>query len=128
MLLGLWVSSHADRTKYQIDTGIALAKRFPGVIRAVIVGNEALLRGEIAPDALADLIRTVKAQVTMPVSYADVWEFWLRYRELAGGGRFRHRAHPAVLGGPSDRGRMTPPTTSIRSASRWRRRSPARRS
>ena len=84
VLLGLWVSSHADRTKYQIDTGIALAKRFPGVIRAVIVGNEALLRGEVAPEALANLIRTVKAQVTVPVSYADVWEFWLRHRELAG--------------------------------------------
>ncbi len=83
VLLGLWVSSHADRTKYQVDTGIALAKRFPNVIRAVIVGNEALLRGEVAPGALANLIRTVKSQVTMPVTYADVWEFWLRYRELA---------------------------------------------
>ena len=84
VLLGLWVSSHADRTKYQIETGIALAKRFPDVIRAVIVGNEALLRGEVAPTALADLIRTVKSQVSMPVTYADVWEFWLRYRDLAG--------------------------------------------
>jgi exo-beta-1,3-glucanase (GH17 family) len=83
VLLGLWVSSHADRTKYQIDTGIALAKRFPRVIRAVVVGNEALLRGEIAPSALAELIRTVKAQVAMPVTYADVWEFWLRHRELS---------------------------------------------
>ena len=88
VLLGLWVSSHADRTKYQINTGIALAKRFPGVIRAVIVGNEALLRGEVAPEALANLIRTVKAQVTMPVTYADVWEFWLRHRELAGAADF----------------------------------------
>src|SRR4029453_17483812 len=43
VLLGLWVSSHADRTKIQIDTGIALAKQFPDTIRAVIVGNEALL-------------------------------------------------------------------------------------
>ena len=88
VLLGLWVSSHADRTKYQIDTGIALAKRFPGVIRAVIVGNEALLRGEVAPEALVNLIRTVKSQVTMPVTYADVWEFWLRHRELAGAADF----------------------------------------
>ncbi len=88
VLLGLWVSSHADRTKYQIDTGIAVAKRFPGVIRAVIVGNEALLRGEVAPAALANLIHTVKSQVTMPVTYADVWEFWLRNRELAGAADF----------------------------------------
>jgi len=83
VLLGLWVSGHADRTKYQIDTGIALAKRFPQVIRAVVVGNEALLRGEIAASALAELLRTVKSQVAMPVTYADVWEFWLRHRELA---------------------------------------------
>ncbi len=83
VMLGLWVSGHADRTQHQIDTGIALAKRFPDVIRAVIVGNEALLRGEISPGALAERIRGVKAQVPMPVSYADVWEFWVRNRELA---------------------------------------------
>jgi len=84
VLLGLWVSSHADRTKYQIDIGVSLARRFPDVVRAVIVGNEVLLRGEIAPEALGALIRRVKAQVPVPVTYADVWEFWLRHRELAG--------------------------------------------
>ena len=57
--------------------------RFPDVVRAVIVGNEALLRGEVSPATLARLIRRVKSQVPMPVTYADVWEFWLRYRELA---------------------------------------------
>ena len=40
----------------------------------------------------------------MRVTYADVWEFWLRHREVGGGGRFHHRAHPAVLGGPPDPG------------------------
>jgi len=35
-----------------------------------------------APD-LARTIREVKAQVPMPVTYADVWEFWLRYRDVA---------------------------------------------
>jgi glucan 1,3-beta-glucosidase len=83
VLLGAWVSGHRDRTEYQIKTTIALAKRFPDTIRAVIVGNEALLRGEIAPDALAGLIAEVKSQVAVPVSYADVWEFWIRHRRLA---------------------------------------------
>src|SRR5436305_12848916 len=46
VMLGLWVSSHVDRTQYQIGTGVALANRFPDVVRAVVVGNEALLRGE----------------------------------------------------------------------------------
>ena len=83
VMLGLWVSSHADRTQFQIDTVVALANRFPDVVRSVIVGNEVLLRGEVSPQALADVIRGVKARVKAPVTYADVWEFWLRYRELA---------------------------------------------
>ena len=83
VLLGLWVSSHSDRTQWQIDTGVRLAKQYPDVIRAVIVGNEVLLRGEIAEETLAQLIRGVKSQVSMPVTYADVWEFWLRHRALS---------------------------------------------
>src|SRR5258707_3222515 len=31
---------------------------------------------------LAATIRSVKAQVAVPVTYADVWEFLLRYREV----------------------------------------------
>jgi exo-beta-1,3-glucanase (GH17 family) len=83
VFLGLWVSNHAERTKLQIDTGIALARRFPDVIRGVIVGNEVLLRGETSPEALAGLIRQVRTAVpSMPVTYADVWEFWLRHKQL----------------------------------------------
>jgi exo-beta-1,3-glucanase (GH17 family) len=83
VLLGLWVSSLPDMSRKQIDTTIALAKRFPDVIAAVIVGNEVLLRGEMSAPDLAKTIREVKAQVSMPVTYADVWEFWLRHREIA---------------------------------------------
>jgi glucan 1,3-beta-glucosidase len=83
LLLGLWLSSHKDRNRLQLEVGVALAKQFPDVIRAVIVGNEALLRGEISATDLASTLRAVKAQVPQPVTYADVWEFWLRHRELA---------------------------------------------
>ena len=83
VFLGLWVSNNPDRTRLQIDTGIALARRFPDVIRGVIVGNEVLLRGEVSPEALGGLIRQVRTAVpTMPVTYADVWEFWLRHKQL----------------------------------------------
>jgi exo-beta-1,3-glucanase (GH17 family) len=83
LLLGLWLSSRPERNQFQITRGIALVKEFPDVIRAVVVGNETILRGEISPAALADTLRSVKAQVQKPVTYADVWEFWLRNRELA---------------------------------------------
>ena len=84
VIQGLWLSGHADRNQVQIDTAIRLANTYPDVIRALVVGNEALLRGEIAAADLARTISRVKAQVPVPVTYADVWEFWLRHRELAG--------------------------------------------
>jgi glucan 1,3-beta-glucosidase len=84
VIQGLWLSGHADRNQMQIDTAIRLANTYPDVIRALVVGNEVLLRGEISAADLARTISTVKAQVPVPVTYADVWEFWLRHRELAG--------------------------------------------
>ncbi|HEY1413586.1 MAG TPA: hypothetical protein VGF36_15675, partial [Rhodopila sp.] len=83
VMLGLWLSNSPDLSRHQIETAVALAHRFPEVIQAIVVGNEVLLRGEMSAPDLANTIRAVKAQVSMPVTYADVWEFWLRYREIA---------------------------------------------
>ena len=109
VMQGLWLSSQPDKNRQQIETTVALAKQYPDVIEAIVVGNEVLLRGEMSAPDLAETIREVKAQVPMPVTYADVWEFWLRYRDVRDGGRFRHHPHPAVLGGFPDPGRATPP-------------------
>ncbi len=82
VLEGIWISNNAEKTRRQIATAIALAKQYPDVVTGVVVGNEVLLRGEIsAPDLIA-IIREVKAQVSVPVTYADVWEFWLRYPDV----------------------------------------------
>jgi exo-beta-1,3-glucanase (GH17 family) len=83
VLQGLWLSNRPELSRKQVATAIALANRFPDVIAAVIVGNEVLLRGEMAAPALVRTIREVKAQVPVPVTYADVWEFWLRHRDVA---------------------------------------------
>src|SRR5262245_43584775 len=47
VLLGVWISGKAERNTSQIAIGVELAKKYPDVVRAVIVGNEVLLRGEI---------------------------------------------------------------------------------
>ena len=82
VLHGIWVSSDPAKTRQQIDATVALAKAYPDVIAAVVVGNEVLLRGEMSSTDLIGYIRQVKAQVPMPVTYADVWEFWLRYPDV----------------------------------------------
>jgi exo-beta-1,3-glucanase (GH17 family) len=83
VLQGLWLSNRPELSRKQVETAIALANRFPDVIAAVVVGNEVLLRGEMAAPDLVRTIREVKAQVPVPVTYADVWEFWLRHRDVA---------------------------------------------
>ena len=82
VIQGIWLSSNRFKNLSQISTAVALTKEFPGVITALVAGNEVLLRGEMAAADLAANIRAIKAQVTVPVTYADVWEFWLRNREV----------------------------------------------
>jgi glucan 1,3-beta-glucosidase len=83
VLQGFWVSGDPVKTKVQMEAAIDLVNRYPDAIRALVVGNEVLLRGDMSGPDLANLIRTVKARVKVPVTYADVWEFWLRAREVA---------------------------------------------
>ncbi|WP_298261459.1 beta-(1-6) glucans synthase [Bradyrhizobium sp.] len=82
VIQGIWLSSSRQKNAVQLATGIRLAKEYPSTITALVVGNEVLLRGEMTQSDLAATIRSVKAQVSVPVTYADVWEFWLRYREI----------------------------------------------
>ena len=48
VLQGLWLSSPPEKNKVQIETAIALANKYPDTIRAIVVGNEVLLRGEMS--------------------------------------------------------------------------------
>jgi exo-beta-1,3-glucanase (GH17 family) len=82
VIQGIWLGSTRLKNLAQIATVVALTKQFPQVITSVVVGNEVLLRGEMTTADLAATIRSVKAQVAVPVTYADVWEFWLRNREV----------------------------------------------
>jgi glucan 1,3-beta-glucosidase len=82
VIQGIWLGSNRLKNLAQISTVVRLTKQFPGVIQSVVVGNEVLLRGEMTTGDLAAIIRGVKAQVDVPVTYADVWEYWLRNREI----------------------------------------------
>ncbi|MBX9645599.1 MAG: beta-(1-6) glucans synthase [Xanthobacteraceae bacterium] len=82
VLQGIWLGSNRTKNLAQISTAVGLTKEYPGVITGLVVGNEVLLRGEMTTADLAANIRSVKAQVKVPVTYADVWEFWLRNREI----------------------------------------------
>jgi exo-beta-1,3-glucanase (GH17 family) len=82
VILGVWLGRDRLKNATLIETAVALANGSPGVVTSVIAGSEVLLRGELTVSDLRTAIRSVKARVNIPVSYADAWEFWLRYPEI----------------------------------------------
>ena len=83
VLLGLWIGRDDAENAREIARGLEVIGRDADAIDAVIVGNEVLLRRELPPAALRAYIDRVRGATRLPVTYADVWEFWLRHRELA---------------------------------------------
>ncbi len=82
VMQGMWLGRDRQKNRAEIDATVALAKRYPNTISSIIVGNEVLLRGELSPTDLGAIIAEVKSKVSVPVTYADVWEFWERNRDL----------------------------------------------
>lgn len=78
LMIGAWINSNPVDNAKEVDLLIASANANPDVVTSVIVGNEALLRKSTATQ-LVKLIEKVKSQIQQPVTYADVWEFWLQH-------------------------------------------------
>ena len=83
VLQGIWIGRNLADNRREIEGALRLARRHPGVIEAFIVGNETLLRGELGADRIKTYLGEVKRRSGLPVTYADVWEFWLKAPELA---------------------------------------------
>jgi glucan 1,3-beta-glucosidase len=83
VILGVWLGRDRLKNAELIHTATLLASKYPAVVTAMMVGSEVLLRGEMKAPELCEIIRSVKAQVGVPLSYADVWEFWLRNPDIS---------------------------------------------
>lgn len=86
VLMGIWIGRNPADNEKQIAQAIELAKKYPQALRGIIVGNEVLLRGEQTPVALTAMLKRVKEATGIPVTYADVWEFWAPGRKNIGPG------------------------------------------
>lgn len=83
MLMGAWVSSDKISTQKEINTLIKLVNENQDIVKAVIVGNEVLLRGDVSETVLVNYIKQVKeALPNTEVTYADVWEFWVKHPQI----------------------------------------------
>jgi exo-beta-1,3-glucanase (GH17 family)/cellulose synthase/poly-beta-1,6-N-acetylglucosamine synthase-like glycosyltransferase len=80
--LGAWLDRRSDNNDVEIAAAVRAARDNPNVER-IMVGNEAVLRGDLTVDELIAYIKRVKRFTKKPVSTAEPWHVWLRYPELA---------------------------------------------
>jgi exo-beta-1,3-glucanase (GH17 family) len=80
--LGVWISSDLVANEYEINRAIDIANRERN-IDLVIVGNEAVYRGDVTPEQLSAYIDRVRDNVKTLVTTAEPWHIWMKYPELA---------------------------------------------
>ena len=89
--LGIWLSDDRLLNEAELARAIEVIRDNPETIDRVIVGNEAVLRGELtASDIVAYMhrVRNAIANPNVEVGTADVWSVWLKYPTLAQGSAF----------------------------------------
>ena len=59
VLQGIWLGRNRADNRREIEAALQLARRYPGTVKALIVGNETLLRGELAPATVGTYLEEV---------------------------------------------------------------------
>jgi len=80
--MGAWLDGRLGRNEEEILHVVAAARNNRNVDR-IILGNEAILRGNLTADQLVSYLRRVRSETTVPVSTAEPWHVWLAHPELA---------------------------------------------
>jgi exo-beta-1,3-glucanase (GH17 family) len=85
VLLGAWIEPEPDlaareRNRAQVDGALRLAKAYPDVVLAVVIGNETQVSWSahrMAPDVLVHWVREARRGTSLPVSTADDYAWWV---------------------------------------------------
>jgi exo-beta-1,3-glucanase (GH17 family) len=80
--LGAWIGWTDQDNVAEVNLAVTKANLYPETIKALIIGNEVLLRNEQDEQALQRYISLAKRQTTIPITYADVWEYWIKHKRM----------------------------------------------
>lgn len=79
VMLGVWTASGNDSfNQAEIARAVALAKQYSDIVVALSVGNETMVSWSFNPlsvNQMAAYIKSVRSQVTQPVTTDDNWAF-----------------------------------------------------
>jgi cellulose synthase/poly-beta-1,6-N-acetylglucosamine synthase-like glycosyltransferase/exo-beta-1,3-glucanase (GH17 family) len=83
VMAGANIDPRLINNEKELETLIALARRYPETIERVIIGNEVLFRGDLTLQQMEDYLDRARAAIRQPVSIAEPDYIWLKYPELA---------------------------------------------
>lgn len=81
VMLGVWISANNSAANdAEIARAVALANRYPNIIKAISVGNETLVSWNSwnpqTTQSMASYLKSIRSQVTQPVTTDDNWAFF----------------------------------------------------
>lgn len=82
--LGIWISADLDKNEIEIEKALNVILANRRVIDRVIVGNEAVMRGDVTGDQLNAYIKRVRKALParIKVTTAETWSSWLLHPEI----------------------------------------------
>jgi len=82
--VGLWISSDLEMNEKEIETGIKVALANRRTVDRIIVGNEAILRGDVTVEQMNGYLKRIRAALPyrIKVTTAEPWSTWLLNPEL----------------------------------------------
>ena len=82
VVVGAWIDTRLGRNQQEIANATRLAREHRNVSR-VLIGNEAVLRGDVPVEVMYEYLDRARAQIDQPVSTAEPWHVWIKNPELA---------------------------------------------
>ncbi|HUN50187.1 MAG TPA: glycosyltransferase [Candidatus Sulfotelmatobacter sp.] len=76
VIAGAWIDGDLAKNDREI-AGVIKEARENSNVKRILIGNEALLRGDVTEAQLAGYIHYVRTQVKVPVSTAEPWHVWI---------------------------------------------------
>lgn len=80
--VGAWIDTRLGRNQQEIANATRLAREHRNV-SSVLIGNEAVLRGDVPVDVMYEYLDRARAQIEQPVSTAEPWHVWISNPGLA---------------------------------------------
>ncbi|MBU0987162.1 MAG: beta-(1-3)-glucosyl transferase, partial [Proteobacteria bacterium] len=79
--LGVWIDADLESNEAYLQTMLQIANQNPNIVR-IIIGNEAILRGDLPIEKLIEYLDRARKKLGLPVSTAEPWHVWVKHPEL----------------------------------------------